>query len=185
MERSAGQFAVAQQGVSYYSHWSLLNAGTGIFAQPPIAHPTALLQSALPFENTTYLQSSHTHSSLLIIKLDWKTNQGQMHKSVFDWTASENAIWSGIFISQLNYRCKTQCLFLMNLNTSRTSSSLLRSKRWRCFSHSDDPAVSFFIDPCPYSRRWASAFCCARFRRLSLALDKKKENARETALKVA
>lgn len=57
----------------------------------------------------------------------------------------------------------------------RTSSSLLRSSRWRCFSHSDDPAVSFRVDPCPYSRRWASAFCWARFRRLSLALGRRKK----------
>lgn len=33
------------------------------------------------------------------------------------------------------------------------------------------------MDPCPYRRRWASAFCCARFRRLSLALRKKRKRS--------
>lgn len=55
-----------------------------------------------------------------------------------------------------------------------TSSSLRRSSVWRCFSQSEEAAESFFMDPCPYSRLWASAFCWARLRFLSLALDQQK-----------
>lgn len=51
-----------------------------------------------------------------------------------------------------------------------TSSSLLRSSVWRCFSHSEDVDESFLVEPWPYRRLWASAFCRARLRFLSLAL---------------
>lgn len=65
-----------------------------------------------------------------------------------------------------------------------TSSSLLLSSVWRCFSQSEDVAESFFMEPCPYSRLWASAFCWARFRFLSLALDQDEEKVRiQTQLK--
>lgn len=65
-----------------------------------------------------------------------------------------------------------------------TSSSLLLSSVWRCFSQSEDVAESFFMEPCPYSRLWASAFCWARLRFLSLALDQDEEKVRiQTQLK--